>query len=250
MRRLLSCSAIAAHAITPDHGFRQAEMRFLLEMHGEWTSHIRLGMPLPIHNNQIRRHLHSLLKNGFATSKGTGQKQTFRLTRAGLLHELQVTFAMPCLPLDLFFFVFYFSKRYQKLIHTLVLAGDYEMPKALEIEINSLIDLKHLVYTQTRTVDQEIEKLQESVKKMEGSAEMSERMRAQSSSLPEIAEAIEKHYPYELNAMKRLSEVYMTLPPQLQYEEMVVGNRHRADYLWRPMLQHLLDMKKILSKLS
>ena len=249
MNRMFACSAIAAHAIRQKDGFRQMEMRFLMELYISWVRAGYLGASPTIHNNQIRRFLHNLKQQGFATSRGSGQQETFRMTRAGLLHLMHETYKLPCQPIEKFLFIFNFAKRYKKRLAQLVFQENFDMPRALELEIDSITDTKHLKYQQLRAIDIEIRQLEENIRKVIGSADMARRLREQRKSLTEIATEIEKQYPYDLNAQKKLSELYLDLPTELVFEEMTLGNDNRANNLWGHMLENLKYQKRIVESL-
>ena len=148
MDRIFACAAIASHAIQPKSGFRQVEMRFIVELYTSWIRAVYLGDTPQVHNNQIRRFLHNLKEQGFASSRGKGHQQYFRMTRAGLLHLIHEAYLLPCFPLEFFLFIFNFSKSYKKRLSQLVFQENYDMPRALELEIDSITDTKHcLLYT-------------------------------------------------------------------------------------------------------
>lgn len=255
MNRYLSASTIACHGLRPQQGFRQLELKFLLELNLHWMSPARHGGSVKVHNNQVRRHLQSLVQQGFATVQGGSKKrqQKYRLTRAGLLYELRCIYELPCVPTEDFYFIFYFSKRYHMKIHQLVRASGFELPKALELEIESLMNPKHLLYTQLRILEKELKTIEDHISRVSGAAKMSLKLRKQRHSPTEIAKAIEAHYPYDFNALKKISDLYLDLPTDLQLDEMIAGNADRASILWEPikgsLLQHRENIKQLQKEL-
>ena len=81
-------AAIAAHARFSSRGFRQKDLRFLLELFWNWVESAMVGPSIAIQNVQIARYLDTLAQEGFAKRLAGGKSPRYRLTRVGLLECL------------------------------------------------------------------------------------------------------------------------------------------------------------------
>ena len=106
---LVAAAVIAAHANSRAQGFRQREVRFLIELFSNWVSASLEGEVLELKNTQILRYLEGLSSEAFARRSVRQRFPVYRLTRLGLIELLSRLVNPPAaIPPAQFFFVFYF----------------------------------------------------------------------------------------------------------------------------------------------
>ena len=104
-----AAATIAAHASVYQDGFRQRDVRFLLQLFLNWVERTLGNSPMPISNTQVYRYLEDLVKEGYAKANRRATQPVYRLTRVGLLELVNriVNKREDNLP-DQFFFLCYF----------------------------------------------------------------------------------------------------------------------------------------------
>ncbi|MCM2280459.1 MAG: hypothetical protein NDI61_01275 [Bdellovibrionaceae bacterium] len=249
----LNAAAVAAHSNYGPGGFRQRDLRFLLELFLNWTeTSITERSRTTIHNTQIQRYLNQLVDTGSAKRLGRAPPPRYRLTRPGLLALVsEITQSPVPAPLEQFHFVHYFVKSYSGRVRELV-AEEGAIPHAFEVELQSRLDPENLLRNQMKFVEGEIQKLDRRVHDAAESAQLSESLVRKGIGHHEIADQLERVYPYELNNQKPLSELFRELPTSLRVWELTSGNRQRGQLIFHPLAQilraHLAALRALQSK--
>jgi len=248
---LYVCGAIvAAHASSPEEGFRQRDVRFMIELFTNWIESSLESSVLKLSNTQILRYMDRQVDEGFVRKFSKEGKPAYRLTRPGLIELVtRMRSAKSLLRPENFSFLYYFLSSYQELITELVESEGSKFPIALRIEIKSLFDTEDLLRDQKKRLEEEILKLRVRVDEGKKSSQMAADMFRKGHELPEIAESIEARYPYGLNSQKPLKELIGSIPPGLGRWELETGGDYRARFLWKPILKHYERFLEIVEKL-
>jgi len=244
-----AAAAIGAHSNFVE-GFRQRDVRFLLGMFLNWVNSTTKGVDERVHNTQIARFLDGLVSVGHATRKGSGHSRRYQLTRGGLLGlvEQMVSLQMQA-PVEHFFFVFYFVKNYGPRLTELSAQKESKLPKSAQIELSALLDSTELLHRQKRAVQLELQKLEGRIFETEGAAKLARDLVGKGRGSDEIVASVEQMFPYDLNSVKPMSELFREVPPALRLWELTSGNDARARLLWRPFKTYLMGYLEVLEDL-
>ncbi len=244
-------AALGAHSNFLQQGFRQKDVRFLIGLFLNWMDASTKGVDEKIHNTQISRFLDQLLKDGYATKSGRGSVPRYQLTRAGLLELVgQLVHAPVPAPFEQFFFVFYFVKTYGSRLTELVAQKENRLPRSLQVELQSLLDLKEILDQQIRFVQLEIRKLEERMKETKGAAQLASQLSTKGASADEMIRSVEQLFPYEMNSQKKMSDLFREIPPALRIWELTTGNTNRYEILWASQKESLEGYFKVLTQMK
>jgi hypothetical protein len=236
----VASAVLASHANVKGEGFRQKDVRFLIELFSNWVETTFEGQVLSINNTQVLRYLDSLVEEGFARRLAKDQHPCYRLSRTGLIELIsrlipQRLYIQP----EHFFFLFYFLKNYRPRIEKLVEQEGKQFPHSLRLEVESLLDVGKLVEQQIQYAKLEITKLKQRTLDAEHVSQLAFSLFDASKPVDEVAAAVEQEYPYELNSQKPLSELFSEIPEDLGCWELTEGSARRAKHLWGPSLKML-----------
>jgi DNA-binding PadR family transcriptional regulator len=249
----VAAGVIAAHASSTAPGFRQRDVRFLIELFSNWVETSFEGQVLEVNNTQVLRYLETLVDEGFARqdSRRSRSRPRYRLTRSGLIELLGrlVPQALHIQP-EHFFFLYYFLRNYRPLIERLIESEGKRYPLALRYEVQSLLDIDSLVEQQLRYAELELRRLDERIHDSVRGGKLAEKLFAENRSLAEVAEEIEARYPYELNSQQPLTELIAGVPEDLGAWELSTGALRRVEDLWNPSRAMLLTYLECLKKLA
>ncbi len=235
----VSGAIVAAHASNGDSGFRQRDVRFMIELFTNWIESSLDSDVLKLSNTQILRYLDKLVEEGFVRKVLKDGKPSYRLTRPGLIELVaRMRGSKTLLRPENFSFLHYFLSSYQELVTDLVESEGSKFPIALKIEIKSLFDTRDLISEQKKRLEQEIFKLRVRVDEGKKSAQLASDLFRKGQELQQVAETIEEKYPYGLNSQKPLKELIGSIPVSLGRWELETGGENRARYLWQPMLRY------------
>ncbi len=250
-RSFFVAASLGAHSNFYTTGFRQKDVRFLLGLFLNWMDSTTKGVDESIHKTQIARYLNSLVKDGFAERLAQTSPPRYLLTRAGLLELVRQLTKMPILaPIELFFFVQVFVRTYGERIKELVTQKENRLPRAYQVELEALLDLREIFNQQIRALQLEIRKLDERISETKGAHELAQKLVRKGASSEEIIRSVVEHHPYDLNSHKPMTELFHEVPPHLRIWELTTANENRAQFLWIPTREFLNNYIKQLQDLS
>lgn len=246
-----AAAAIAAHASLSETGFRQRDVRFLIELFTNWVDLAAVSENVILNNTQIQRYLDSLCWEGYARKITREKIPKYRLTRIGLLELLSRLSHRtgPARPQH-FFFLYYFLCNYRSRLIDLIRQEGKQFPSALRIEIESLLDHKRVLREEIKRADLEQKKWEERSREALKSAQLAAQLFGKNVPLAEAVQKIEKLYPYELNSQKPLSELIAAIPEEMAAWELAVGNKHRVEQLYGPSRGMISAYRDLLLKLD
>jgi len=243
-------ACLGAQTMFAAEGFRQKDLKFLIEMFSNWVDITLKDRVLTVHNTQIMRYLNSLVAEGYAQKITRKGQSRFRLTRVGLISLLtQLIQRPPQFPLEHFFFAFHMVETYRAQIENLVKSEGQQFPSALKIELDALFNLEKILNEQVAYVRTELRKLKQRIEDSENVEKLVKKMRAEKRSISEIATAIEQQYPYDLNSQKPLAQFYNEIPKQVAdwILDRAIGSRR--EQIWIPLVSILEKHLEVLERL-
>ena len=238
--RVVAAAVIGAHASSASDGFRQREVRFLIELFSNWVEQALTGTVIELSNTQIARYLTELAGEGFVRRTQRKKLPFYRLTRTGLIELLsRISAADEYVQPEFFFFSYYFLLSYKDRLHRLIEAEGKQFPLALRLEVESLLDAKTLPERQLSYAERELEKLEVRINDAAETERLARKLFAAGADPLTVGREVEKRYPYELNSQKPLSELLAGLPADFRQWELETGTNHRVKYLWAPIRAQL-----------
>ena len=78
-------ATVGAHANASKSGFRQRDVKFLIELFSNWVESSLGTFSIPVQNTQVSRYLSGLADEGYARRISRKGRPTYRLTRIGLI---------------------------------------------------------------------------------------------------------------------------------------------------------------------
>lgn len=246
----VAAGILAAHSNQkPQQGFRQRDVKFLIELFSNWIEHMLPSATIELQNTQVQRYLDDLEREGYARRIIRGGRPWYLLTRTGLIElASRIVNQSHLIPPEHFFFVYYFIHNYRPRIIKLVQEQGKQFPLALKLELESLLDLKTLVKEQIRLAKTEAEKLEERIDDSKSTAKLATELFRNKLSPVEVAAQVQKLYPYQLNSQKPLAELFSGIPTDLARWELEVGSIKRVDQIWQPSLLFIKSYIDILCK--
>jgi hypothetical protein len=230
----IAAAAIAAHAHSAE-GFRQRDVRFLIDLCSNWTESVPGSVRPAISNVQVQRYLTELCAGGLAKKTSRNRLPSYRLTRLGLIELLsRIIHRREALPPDQFLFLYYFVSSYRDRILDLVRREGSFFPPSLKTEIEALLDDKALLREEIRRVEKRLKQTASRMSEGEETSRLTAKLFRSGLSQPEVVKEVERCYPYELNSQKPLSELIGELPAEIGRWELEVGSLRRAALLWQP----------------
>lgn len=231
----VATAVIGSHATSSEEGFRQRDVRFLIELFSNWVEHGQGDVALAVNNTQVARYIQRLVDDGYARKISRKGNPRYRLTRVGLIELVSRCVNRTYLgQRNQFFFLFYFIRNYKPRLTALVEAEGRQFPPALRIELDELLNEEALVKREQRAVKAELTRLKE---RMAGSKQASSYLSgalARGESLETAVKEIQRRWPYELNSRRPLSELIAGIPKDFRRWEIEVGNLKRADEIFGP----------------
>lgn len=228
-------ATVAAHASYVEPGFRQRDVKFLMELFSNWIETSLDGYAVNVKNTQLARYLTNLTGEGYARKITRKGYPHYRLTRIGLIELLtRVTHKSYLSAREQFFFLFYFIDNYGPRIEALVRAEGKEFPYALRLELESLLDIKSLLSREIDNAKRELSKLKVRIEECEQTSKHISAKLAEGEYLNDVIKQVENLYPYELNSQKPLTELMNEIPEDSQQWELQTGTLQRIKQIWQP----------------
>lgn len=248
----VAAATIAAHANCGEPGFRQRDVRFLIELFSNWVDISLQDGVLEVKNTQVQRYLERLVADGAAKRANRSTTQpVYRLTRIGLLDLLSRISSRPSGGrAEHFLFLHYFLCNYGPRIVELIRAEGRHFPTAMRLEIEALLDYRRLLEEEIRAVTKEIRQLDERIDDSVRAGELATRLFAKGVPIEEAVLELQERYPYELNNRKPLSELIGAVPPDLGRWELTSGNFARPAQMWNPIRALFAAYLNALKKLA
>lgn len=242
---------IAAHASYSQEGFRQKDIKFMIEMMSNWMDMTFPDSTLNLHNTQIMRFLTEMVREGFAQRFLKNKVPTYKLTRVGLIAILGKLVQRPAqFPLEHFYFIFHFVEALRTPLENLIKAEGQQFPLALKIEVESLLDVKRLIQRQLDFVQTESRKLKQRINDNLEVIQIVQRGRKIKLTTSQIILEIEKKFPYDLNSQKPLSELYNDMPEGLRDFILDSVLEKRTNQIWTPISSVLEKHLEMLEQLK
>lgn len=243
-RVLFDAAAIGAHARFSTQGFRQKDLRFLIELFSNWLECAMEGPSLAVENTQIARYLSGLVQEGLAKQLGGQAQPRYRLTRVGLVENLTgLVNRRQWWPIEEFFFVYYFLESYRGRIESLIEKEGSLFPGTLRLEIAHLFDLRSFVERQEQLLDREIAKLDLRIGDSRKTSEMAAQLKKKGLTPDTILKQIQEQVPYQLNNQKPMADLFKETPDENWIWEMEVGSQKRAIRIFSPMKDTLVHIR-------
>jgi hypothetical protein len=247
----VAAATIAAHASCRGEGFRQKDVRFMIELYSNWVETTFDDQVLSIKNTQVLRYLEELVSEGLARRSKRKGKPYYRLSRTGLIDLLgRLIPSSLHIQAEHFFFLYYFISNYRPAIESLIESEGKRFPLALKLEVESLLDGKALLETQLQYAKLELQRLEERIADASRGAALAEKLYQKDLPLLDVAKEIEKQYPYELNSQKPLTELMQEVPEDLGRWELAQGSKQRVRQIWTPARHLLLAYIECLQELK
>lgn len=247
---LAAASCVAAHANAGLEGFRQKDVRFIIELFSNWIELSLSTSELPLNNTQVARYLDQLSKDGLARRTVSATRPMYRLTRLGIIELLNRTIpSTRLLPPEQCYFVVYFLKNYRTRLIELIEREGKQFPLAMRLEIDSLLDSNSVLQSQLDLTERELLRLDERIADSGHGSRLAKRLFADGLTTAEVARKVQQINPYELNSQKPLSELLSEVPADLGRWELEIGALKRAAELWTPLRTVLQAHKKNLREL-
>lgn len=229
---LIAAACLASHATANLNGFRQRDVKFLLELFINWT--LVHEYSIKLNNNQIARFLSSLVNDGMARNINRNNLKLYRLTRIGIINLLEkISVIDSYIDPEQFFFSHYFIKNYKSRILEIIEKEGKQFPIALKIEVENLLDINAYKNKNINLLKKELIKLKAREEDSINTAILFEKMSNSGKNIEEIYKTIEERFPYELNSLKPLSELLSNLPQELSIWEMQFGSNLRANEIFK-----------------
>lgn len=234
----INAALIAGHANNHQAIFRQKDIKFFIELMTNWMETSFEDHCLNVQNTQVQRLLDQLTSEGILKKITQNQHPAYEFTSIGVLEIINRLVSDKSLEDNQsFFFLYHFVSLYSDKMQDLLFKRQ-SLPQSYKLEIKHLLDPKNLVERQIRRVRFKIEKLRIRIKEAHAMSKISVEMIKKEKSLTEIIKRIETSYPYQLNNQRKMSELFKTLTPDVQYLEITEAPKMRANTLWEPVLRN------------
>lgn len=226
---------IAAQANYPSEGFRQRDVRFIIELFSNWVEFSLSDATLALSNTQIARYLDTLVIEGSAKKTKRGKHPQYRLTRIGLI-ELLSRLAKSAKPLEpsQFLFVYYFIYNYKSRILEMIKTEGTLFPLGMRLEVESLLDTTTLLAEERKRVETKLKKLHARIADSNQSSRLARDLYRRGLTSQEVAKHLEQSYPYGMNSKKPLTELFNEIPTDIGKWELETGAIQRCSQLWTP----------------
>ncbi|MBN8547964.1 MAG: hypothetical protein J0M12_01475 [Deltaproteobacteria bacterium] len=228
-------ATVAAHANGRADGFRQKDVRFLMELFCNWIESFSRSEQVLIQNTQVLRYLKELEQDGLLRLMRTSRTPLYRLTRTGLIELVSRASNTATESPAQFFFLYYFISSYRPKIFDLVKAEGKQFPYALELELEGLLDSKALLDREIKNAERKLREMDLRVSDGQKAAQLTTESIAKKVPYAEIVKKWEKLYPYGLNSHKPLSELFAEISPDIANWEIETGNIKRVENMWKPI---------------
>jgi hypothetical protein len=242
-RALFHAAAIAAHARFTKDGFRQKDLRFLIELFSNWLETSLEGSSLDVENTQIARYLSGLVEGGWAKQSGSTIPR-YRLTRDGLVEQLSRLVDRPhWWPIEEYWFVVYFLDSYRERLNTLIVQAGPLYSGPMKLAVQQLLDVQRFSRRQEELLSMEIAKLDLRISDTRKTMALVRDGQTKGKSVEAILNEIQQKVPYQLNNQKPMHELFKETPDENWLWEMEIGSHNRAARMWMPLRDMLVHLR-------
>ncbi|MCB0343808.1 MAG: hypothetical protein KDD66_01755 [Bdellovibrionales bacterium] len=246
----VSCAVLGAHVNGRARGFRQNDVRFMIEVFTNWVESAEENPSLPVQNTQISRYLDNLIDEGFARAVSEKSFPRYRLTRTGVIEMMSRIVHRPYFnQREHFYFVFYFIDTYKPQLIRLVKREGSRFPFSLQVELDSLLDVNMLLDRQLEYAQRAIHKLNRRIEEAQKTARTVRRLVTAGTEYSELLEELEREAPMDLTTSRRYTELYARVTERQGIWEMTIGNDRRVSLVWMParrqLEQHILELEHL-----
>ena len=245
---LVAPAIIGAHANAPATiGFRQRDVRWLIEFFANWIEPSFESEGLAIKNTQISRYLENLNKEGHARKYIRKGNPRYILTPLGLVELMHRVTEKNYYPQkEHFFFLFSFMVNYRPRVKEVVQAEKKRFPHALQLELEELFNAEALLDKQLYYTKRELKKLSKRMEDQSGAAVLTKEIMQENLDYANMAKRVEKQFPYTLYTKKPLQEMLSETTQRHGSWELTVGGPRRNRLMWSQIKEMLeLHIKQL-----
>ncbi len=244
----VSCAVLAAHVNGRAKGFRQHDVRFMIEVFTNWVESAEENPSLPVQNTQVLRYLDNLIEEGFVKVVSQKSFPRYRLTRTGVLEMMTRIVDRPYFnQKEHFYFVFYFIDTYKPQLIRIVKREGKRFPFSLQVELDSLLDVNMLLDRQLEHAQRTMHKLDRRIAEAEKTARTVRKLVKEGTDYSQLLEELEREAPMDLTTSRRYTELYSRVTERQGIWEMTIGNDRRISLVWLParrqVEQHILELE-------
>lgn len=247
-------ATLGAHANSLGQGFRQNDVRFILEIFTNWVASAEGQTSLPVQNTQIARYLDALAEEGFARKTAKQNKPFYKVTRAGLIELItRLVSGEHYNPREYFYFVYYMVTSYRSRIIELVRREGSRFPYSMQLELESLLSPETLLERQLAYTRRTLAGLEKRIRDSKSIETIIADLQKDGKDFKEIVNYIDRRHPFGLSGERRYSEVLQAGTERQRLWEMTVGNAKRMELIMKPScnllrahLHELEELKKLL----
>ena len=133
-----------------------------------------------------------------------------------------------------FYFALCIVRSYRSRLIALVKNEGKRFPYSLQVELESHLDPIPFVERQLERARRELRKLETRIDASRNGGALAAKLIKEGSGVREIANEVERFYPFGVNTERRYSEVFSVGTERQLLWEMTEGNDLRANFLWGP----------------
>lgn len=236
----MQTAVLATHVQLEAKGFRQKDVRFMLELLStwRWAADERRQHP-PLHNTQIMRSLHELSRLGWIKSVGKKQMK-YRLTRAGLVGILD-TLRTTALNSEFatFWFLSHILQSYRSKLFQLIEKEGSNLPLPQKMDVEKILDGKKMMLERKAIIQERLKYWRRRIDESRAVVQLVKERMNEKHSIEKIVNEIERRYPYELNITKPITTFIAEIPDDLKVWELTEGYNRRAHFMWEAFARNL-----------
>jgi hypothetical protein len=247
----VATAVVGAHVNGGSKGFRQRDVRFLIELYSNWVESALGVHTIPVQNTQVLRYLEHLVGEGHARRLARRTHPYYRLSKTGLLELLRrLVDREGDGPRESFFFLYYFVRSYRERLCALVESEGKQASAPIRAEMEALLDVKALVSRELLVTEREIENLERRIDEAKrASAQLRDGL-GSGTPLSSCVRDIERRFPHALHTQRELSDLLLALPEDEREWELTVGNDRRVVDIWSPSKLMLETYRATLTRLG
>ncbi len=249
---LLAASTMACQAAAENKGFRQRDVRRMVEFSASWAYPQFDEGGIPLENTQIRRYLEKLVHDGLAKKLTRSKQPRYSLTRLGFLELVSgVVNNRFYHNKEEFFYLYHVVRDYRVQLKRMIEREGTALSYALRLELEALFDSKAIVENQLYFAKRELKKLQQRMDDQLKVAAFARKALAEGMSYKELIEEVDERHPYCFNSSFRVSQFVVGLTQRQIIWELTVGCLKRKEHVWEPaheaLTLHIKQLKKLLA---
>jgi hypothetical protein len=239
-----SCAILATHSNMPSqYGFRQKDIKFYIELFYNWSLSILERDSFNLNNNQVARYTSSLLEEGLASKTTKKGIPHYKLSRIGILEIAgRISSLASSSAIDHILFQVFFLRSYKDKVFSMVEKEGKHFPLGFKIELEEIFDTPCIINKHIANLKKELHRIDERIIDAQEGSLYAQKLIDQNLSFDSIVRQVEKNHPYELNALKPLSELIKDVPKDLAIWELTIGSKQRAKNLWSP-IKSIIEFK-------